>query len=268
MTRGASSSETRAHVWRVDTARSDCVRRERPRDNLPVASRQRGKCRSLAALGSQHEGELGQKQQALCALGNGAHAAMAALAVATATELGRWQSSKDFRIRGQALELSRAGKERCADGECWNTQALLDLQRAEAGEVELGSGQFEGRSFRRRLVAGALRGTTGSTSRRLLRRAARAPSPISAAGHLRDDFHLRGDDARGRRSRGSRPARQQARLRGLPREPLAGVHEHGLDRLHRSDVWVERGRHEQRRFVLWSVHEAEQHRYQRRVLRL
>lgn len=103
-----------------------------------------------APMGSE---ELGQKQDALCVDGSGAHAAMAALAVATATELGRWQSSQDFVIRGKNLELSRAGKERCADGECWNTQALLDLQRAEAGEIELGRGQFNGRSFRRRLVA-------------------------------------------------------------------------------------------------------------------
>lgn len=102
-----------------------------------------------APLGSV---ELGQKQGALCVDGDGSDAALAALAVATAMELGRWQSSKDFVIRDGALALSRTGRRQCADGECWNTRALLDLQYAGSGEVTFGDRPFEGRNYRRRLV--------------------------------------------------------------------------------------------------------------------
>jgi hypothetical protein len=94
--------------------------------------------------------ELGTAQQALlfnpfrfassCSDPNGTYSAMAALAVATATELKRWQPTKDFAVRNGTLELTSTGKARCADGKCWNTQALLDLQKAPAGTVEMRPG--------------------------------------------------------------------------------------------------------------------------------
>jgi hypothetical protein len=96
------------------------------------------------------EFELGSTQQALwfspfnfvssCSDPNGTHSAMAALAVATATELKRWQPTKDFAVRNGTLELTTTGKARCADGRCWNTQAILDLQKAPAGTVQMRPG--------------------------------------------------------------------------------------------------------------------------------
>jgi hypothetical protein len=75
---------------------------------------------------------------------------MAALAVATATELKRWQPTTDFAIgrsgNSEILVLTAAGKARCADRICANTQALLDFQKPEAdgkiifpGNVKLSS---------------------------------------------------------------------------------------------------------------------------------
>jgi hypothetical protein len=81
--------------------------------------------------------ELGQGSEALCANGDGVNAAMAALAVAAAKELGRWNPTTDFAAGTSATSwrttLTAAGKARCADGQCWNTQAILDLQKVPAG---------------------------------------------------------------------------------------------------------------------------------------
>jgi hypothetical protein len=99
--------------------------------------------------------EIGQNAEALCDNGDGANSAMAALAVATAKELQRWQSSRDFYIdRNHRLALTRTGKSRCKDGKCWNTQALLDLQKAPDGAVVLGGAAFDAENFRRQLYAG------------------------------------------------------------------------------------------------------------------
>lgn len=95
--------------------------------------------------------EVGEIQEAMCAGGNGVHAVMAALAVATAMELGRWQPASDFAVAGGELVLSDTGRSRCEDGACWNTQAILDLQRAGAA-VEFEHERFHGDVFRRRLV--------------------------------------------------------------------------------------------------------------------
>jgi len=66
---------------------------------------------------------------------------LAALAVSTATELRRWQPTKDFTlsITGN-LMLTATGKKQCADGKCFNTQALLDLQKNEASQAEIRPG--------------------------------------------------------------------------------------------------------------------------------
>jgi hypothetical protein len=75
-----------------------------------------------------------------CSDPSGTNSAMAALAVATATELKRWQPTKDFAVSNGMLQLTSTGKSRCADGKCWNTQALLDLQKAPTLTVEMRPG--------------------------------------------------------------------------------------------------------------------------------
>lgn len=89
----------------------------------------------------------------MCEEGNGIHAAMAALAVATGLEVGRWQAERDFTVRRGRLALTNAARQRCDDGACWNTQAILDLQRPEAAAVSLGEARFNPEGFRRRLVS-------------------------------------------------------------------------------------------------------------------
>jgi len=98
--------------------------------------------------------EVGSSQQALsfffnpfnfsssCSDSKGTNSVMAALAVATATELKRWQPTKDFASSNGMLALTATGKAQCADGKCWNTQAILDLQRAPAGTVQVRPGVF------------------------------------------------------------------------------------------------------------------------------
>ena len=91
--------------------------------------------------------ELGQVEQAWWSYGSlsswslssscsdptGTDSVLAALAVATAQELRRWQPTIDFAVSYDMLVLSTTGKARCADGRCMNTQALLDMQKASTG---------------------------------------------------------------------------------------------------------------------------------------
>lgn len=94
--------------------------------------------------------ELGTSQQALfwnpfnfktsCSDTKGTNSVMAALAVATATELKRWQPTKDFASSWGVLKLTATGKAQCSDGKCWNTQAILDLQNAPTGKVQIRPG--------------------------------------------------------------------------------------------------------------------------------
>jgi hypothetical protein len=101
-------------------------------------------------LGAE-SGELGTAQQELfffnpfnftssCTDSKGTNSVMAALAVATATELKRWQPTKDFVSSGGMLKLTATGKAQCADGVCWNTQAILDLQKAAVRTVQIRPG--------------------------------------------------------------------------------------------------------------------------------
>jgi hypothetical protein len=115
------------------------------------------------------DAELGEADQSLVSCNNvdGTNSVMAALAVATATELRRWQPSRDFVVFGtsgrseaslgpqQAIKLTPTGKAQCSDGRCFNVQALLDLQYDQAnnmvklpGNVTLSPG-----ALRSRLVA-------------------------------------------------------------------------------------------------------------------
>lgn len=55
---------------------------------------------------------------------------LAALAVATANELGRWNAAKDYVFGWNGLQLSSEGMARCKDG-CENIKAILSLQAAE-----------------------------------------------------------------------------------------------------------------------------------------
>jgi hypothetical protein len=98
--------------------------------------------------------EISSNQAALCSNGDGVNSALAALAVATAKEVRRWQSSRDFFVDGSGrVALTSTGKAQCSDGRCWNTQAILDLQRAPFGSVKLGGVTFNADNFRSRLVA-------------------------------------------------------------------------------------------------------------------
>jgi hypothetical protein len=96
---------------------------------------------------------IGTMEQTLCANTDGVPSAMAALAAATATELGRWQPTQDFRLERGSLELTRTGKRQCDDGACWNTQAILELQRAPSGVVILGGTIFDGDAFKNELAS-------------------------------------------------------------------------------------------------------------------
>lgn len=92
-------------------------------------------------MGEAGSSEIGQTQQAWwswsldynaisCFDPTGTDSVLAALAVATASELRRWQPTLDFYVSGGSLQLTPTGKQRCADGECFNTQALLDMQKS------------------------------------------------------------------------------------------------------------------------------------------
>lgn len=81
---------------------------------------------------------MGSTDQALwCANQDGTNAYMAALAGATARELGRWLPMRDFQWNNTTwkLELSYWGKKRCADGKCFNVQELLNMQNSAANNL-------------------------------------------------------------------------------------------------------------------------------------
>lgn len=92
-------------------------------------------------LGTSEQELLGLLLPSSCYDITGTDPVLAALAVATATELRRWQPTKDFTIAWTGhLVLTSTGKARCADGKCFNTQALLDLQKDAASKAEIRPG--------------------------------------------------------------------------------------------------------------------------------
>lgn len=94
----------------------------------------------------------------ICSNPEGTHSTMAALAVAAAMELKRWQPTQDFTVGwidgSEGLVLSPTGKARCADG-CRNVQALLDFQRNAAHQnvVFPGNVKLDAYALRSRMVA-------------------------------------------------------------------------------------------------------------------
>jgi hypothetical protein len=84
------------------------------------------------------EPEIGTLEQPLCENKGGTNAVMTAIAVAAGREMGRWLPERDFQWNNSTgmLELSQHAYPRCADRQCKNTRALLDMQRPEAnGQV-------------------------------------------------------------------------------------------------------------------------------------
>ena len=118
--------------------------------------------------------EFGQGGEALCANGDGVNSAMAALAVAAAKELGRWNPTVDFAPGTGApwhTTLTATGKNLCADKKCWNTQAILDLQKAPPNSVKFGNIVLNSNNLISTLTARwneqkncELRGGTGDTN--------------------------------------------------------------------------------------------------------
>lgn len=80
--------------------------------------------------------ELGSLEQGLAAAcgGDDSNALTAALAVAIAKELGRWDANTDFTIQNGKLELSATGKLHCGS-DCTNITALLRLQDDASGVI-------------------------------------------------------------------------------------------------------------------------------------
>lgn len=98
------------------------------------------------------ESEIGQLEQSVCANVDGVPSTLAALAVATATELKRWEATKDFDLENGYLTLTRSAQRRCADRRCLNTEAILDLQRASYGEVLIGDSVLDPQVLRAELA--------------------------------------------------------------------------------------------------------------------
>jgi hypothetical protein len=97
---------------------------------------------------SADDSELGTAQQELFGLSlpsscgdfTGTDSILAGLAVSTASELKRWQPMTDFQLSWGSLVLTATGKKQCADGKCFNTQALLDLQKDAASKAQIKPG--------------------------------------------------------------------------------------------------------------------------------
>lgn len=121
----------------------------------------------------------GGSSSSTCSNAEGAYSTMAAVAVAAAMELKRWQPRQDFQIvRGynnqEFVQLTSTGKSRCSDGVCFNTQALLDFQKDEAngkvvfpGNITLNSPALRSRmvaKFRDQLTCEAQPSNGGTTN--------------------------------------------------------------------------------------------------------
>jgi hypothetical protein len=101
--------------------------------------------------------DVGTSSEAVCANPDGTNAFLAALASSTGRETGRWLPSRDFQWNSSTgkLELSTYGKKRCADGKCFNTQELLNMQSDAATNMVVfpGGSKLNASSLRSRLQA-------------------------------------------------------------------------------------------------------------------
>jgi len=96
---------------------------------------------NASELGSLEQGLFGLETLfSSCGDPGGTESVLAALAVSTATELKRWQPLTDMTVSNGMLGLTSAGKARCSDGKCFNTQALLDLQKDAANNAQIRPG--------------------------------------------------------------------------------------------------------------------------------
>jgi hypothetical protein len=85
------------------------------------------------AVATPSEEEIGSAEEAVCYNREGVNAVMAGLAVAMGKELRRFKPVTDLQVHPDGyLQLTAAGKARCSDGVCKNTQAMLDMQKWEA----------------------------------------------------------------------------------------------------------------------------------------
>ncbi len=113
----------------------------------------------IVVTGGSSGGSVGSSGGTTCTNHDGTASTMAALAVAAAMELKRWQPTKDFTIGKQGadevLMLTTGGRARCSDGKCANIQALLDFQKSEAsGVVKFpGNVSLNSSALRSRMVA-------------------------------------------------------------------------------------------------------------------
>jgi hypothetical protein len=143
-----------------------------PSGNTPVSEVEDG----AGGLGAT---ELGTAEQPLsyfdyfdfessCADPDGTNSVMAALAVATAAELKRWQPIADFGPDfgyPRTVQLTSTGKAQCADRRCSNTQALLDLQRAPSRVRIAPNVYLDPAAFRRAMWYGGLSQFWSSSAR-------------------------------------------------------------------------------------------------------
>ncbi|HET9958497.1 MAG TPA: hypothetical protein VFQ61_28580 [Polyangiaceae bacterium] len=109
--------------------------------------------------------DMASADQSVCANPEGANYSMAGLAAATAKELRRWNTAKDFQVVvkcnysmagcQEVVDLTSTGKAQCADGQCKNVQAILDFQKKEAsGKIKFpGGATLQSDIFAQRLVA-------------------------------------------------------------------------------------------------------------------
>lgn len=78
-----------------------------------------------------------------CSNQAGTNAVLAALAVSMGEEMRRWRPLSDLKFKNGRYYVSTTGRARCADGECWNTAAILDLQQWAADlQVEFPGGEL------------------------------------------------------------------------------------------------------------------------------
>jgi hypothetical protein len=92
-------------------------------------------------------------QYDVCETNNGLHPTKAGLAVAMATELGRWKPEVDLYIgRTGMVELTSAGQAMCSANGCKNTKAILNMQDDVFTQV-IGQASFNATVYRNDLIA-------------------------------------------------------------------------------------------------------------------